>query len=91
MNIKAFLLLVTVNIAVFSQVGCGGGGSGDGEGRDDNITIESSINDGVTGKLFMGSSGEGMLLDFSTGKYSEIPGVDWSESIENDYHPSASY
>lgn len=90
MDIKSLVLLVTVNIAIFSQVGCGGG-SGDSEGGDDSITTGDSVNDGITGKLFMGSSGEGTLLDFLTGQYSEIPGVDWSEAIDSDYHPSASY
>lgn len=91
MNLKTLSIFAAINVILFLQVGCGGGGGdGDGDG-DDSVDTGDSVNNGIYGQLFMGSSGEGQLLELSTGHFNEIPGVDWSGSTNTDYHPSATH
>ncbi|MCG7984837.1 MAG: hypothetical protein JAY90_19050 [Candidatus Thiodiazotropha lotti] len=89
MNLKTLSIFVAINVVLFLQVGCGGGGD-DGNG-DGPVDTGDSVNNGINGQLFMGSSGEGQLLDLSTGHFKEIPGVNWSGSMSTDYHPSATH
>jgi hypothetical protein len=90
MNLKALSIVVTINVVLSLQVGCGGGAGGDVNGGGSDNTGDN-VNNAIYGQLFMGSSSEGRLLDLSTGHYKEIPGVDWTGSMNADYHPSATH
>jgi hypothetical protein len=81
---RNFLLLLLL-------YGCGSGGGGGDTTTDDDTNTNNEINSGLTGRIFMGASGDGKILDLSTGRYSAIPGVDWSEYEENEYDESAEY
>ena len=90
MNKDLMLISIVISLVLILQTGCGGGGGG-GDDTDPGNSSGSRVNGDITGHLFIGASGDGELLDLSTGRYTSIPGVDWSETIENDYHPSANY
>jgi hypothetical protein len=83
-------LFVAINLTLLFLVGCGGGAGDDSGGDDDSVNSSNDVNGGFTGQLFMGSPNKGLILDLSTGKYKEIPGVDWS-GANAEYHPSASH
>ncbi|MCG8070018.1 MAG: hypothetical protein JAY84_19420 [Candidatus Thiodiazotropha taylori] len=82
MKKSTFLIVVLVML-----VGCGGGGSGD----DPNQPEQSvSTNQDFRGKIFIGNDEAGpWLLDISTGHYSKIPGVNWTDNP--DYHSRAEF
>ncbi|MES9830601.1 MAG: hypothetical protein ABW139_00010 [Candidatus Thiodiazotropha sp. DIVDIV] len=87
-------LLILLNIFVMFQFGCGGGGSADTSAIDTGEVEQgdSNINgDTISGRLFMGGDNDGLILNLATGKYSIVPGVDWSENEDNEYHPMAQY
>jgi WD40 repeat protein len=67
--------------------GCGGSSGSD----DPNIpSHNSSVNGSITGRLFMGGDMVGpWILDFTTGHYSTIPGVNWEDN--QNYHHSAEF
>lgn len=72
------------------------GGSGDGSsnvsnGDDTGPILTDSVNGGLEGKLFFGAPKEGWLLDFNTGNFTRIPGVDWSQEDDSVYIPLAIY
>lgn len=81
---KNITFLMVVLITLF---GCGGGSSGDST----NEPGESvSLNQDFTGKIFIGNDAAGpWLLDISTGHYSEILGVNWTDN--SNYHPRAEF
>jgi hypothetical protein len=94
MNIYKIFLATTLSVLFMLLSSCGGGGGGDDgitNNGDDNNIVSDGVNGSLSGYLFMGASGDGKLLNLSTGEYSEIPGVDWSESTDNEYHPAANY
>lgn len=72
-------------------VGCGGGGGGgDGQNQPEPVVDDSNVNRNLSGKIFIGNDEAGpWLLDISTGRYSQIPGVLWEDNPN--YHHSAEF
>lgn len=94
MNKENKLKAVFAVIFLLFQISCGGGsgGSSTPNSNTNQVVDEDHINgDAITGRLFMGGDNDGLILDLSTGKYSQIPGVDWTEEIVNEYHSMANY
>lgn len=86
-------LLISTLIALALLVACGGGSSNGSISptSDNDISTSSSVNGDLTGRLFIGGDNDGWIMDFSTGKYTRIPGVDWEREGNGIYLQKADY
>ena len=82
MNFEKLLKYGTVLILLTLLANCGNGGS---------ISPKDKIvNSKFSGKMFIGGESDGpWIMDFSTGHYTAIPGVQWEDNP--DYHHEADF
>jgi len=82
---KQQIAISLLALSMLLLIGCGGGG-----GEPNNPLAGGNLNSDFKGKLFIGSEEDGpWIMNFSTGRYTPIPGVLWEDNP--DYFHSAHF
>lgn len=79
---RGLIYSLFIPIHILCLVSCGGGGGGGAEPNagDTNPPLNSVVNSGLTGRLFVNTRDKGVMVDLATGMVSSIPTLPWSKT-----------